>query len=331
MSKLINANIKKLICYGLLLGVCSFSSYCIGKNIGLNSSSTHKHYPSNKVIATVNGENIYSDKLKANMEILFYMNKNKKYTDEEIATEEATYLEYLTLNKAVHKIALDSGMKIDEDAVEENYRSIMEQLQESFYMTEEEILKKFKLSKEGIIENLNEDYLVTEYLKANSIVSDEEALNYYNDNIDSFTDYRASHILISKTDSEGNALSDEDKIKAKEQANSILEKVKNGENFEDLAVSLSADLSASDGGDIGYFTKADVTEQFFNAIKEIEIGQLNPSIVETNFGYHIIKKTDQVENSFETVKEDIISQLEYDKQADLIEKIKEESNIEILY
>ena len=43
------------------------------------------------------------------------------------------------------------------------------------------------------------------------------------------------------------------------------------------------------------------------------------------------KKTDQIKNSFETVKGDIISQLEYDKQADLIEKIKEESNIEILY
>ena len=331
MSKLKNNNIKKYIGCCLALGICTFGSYYIGKEVGLNSALTSKHYPSNKVIATVNGENIYSDKLKANMNILFYMNKNKKYTNEEISKEESQYIEYLTLNKAISKIAIDSGMRADEDAVEENYQSTIKQLSESLYMTEEQILKKFNLTKEEIIESLKEDYLVTKYLKDNSKVLEEEALDYYNSNNDSFIEYRASHILIPTIDSAGNPLLEEEKIKAKEKATSILERIKNGESFEELAKSLSSDSSASNGGDIGYFTKNDVVKEFFNAIEKIEVGQLNPSVIESEFGYHIAKKTDQVKKTFEETKEDILAQLEYEKQSDLVEKIKKESNIEILY
>lgn len=330
-NKKFTPNIKKKIAYSILITTSIFGSYALGKEVGMNTPLTSKHYPSHKVIATVNGRDIYSDSFKANMNILFHMNKNKKYTKEELKTEETQYLDYLTLNNAIYEIATKEGVTIDDQSVYESYSTIIDKLSESLYMNEEQILKKFKLDKNEILESLRIDYIVTKYLESNSQVSDEEALEYYNNNTEEFIQYKASHILISNQDRSGNELLDSEKELAKQEALSILDRVNNGESFEELAKKYSEDGSSSDGGDLGYFEKGDMVENFQKAIEEIEVGELNPNIVETPYGYHIVKKTDELKKPFENCKEDILTALSYEKQTDLIKKIREESDITILY
>ena len=330
-NKKLSPNLKKKIAYSILATASIFGSYTIGKEVGMNTPSTSKYYPSHKVIASVNGTDIYSDSFKANMNILFHINKSKKYTKEEIQTEENQYLDYLTLNKAIYEIATKEGVTIDDQSVQESYLTIIEKLTDSLYMNEEQILKKFKLNKDEILESLRMDYIVTKYLEDNSQVSDEEALEYYNNNTDEFTQYKASHILIATLDNSGNELTDSEKESAKQEALSILDRVNKGESFEELAKKYSEDGSASDGGDLGYFEKGDMVENFQKAIEEIEVGELNQNIIETPYGYHIVKKTDELKKPFEDCKEDISTALSYTKQTELIEKIREESDIKIFY
>jgi len=88
---------------------------------------------------------------------------------------------------------------------------------------------------------------------------------------------KASHILV-KT--EGEALD-------------ILNQIKNGKNFADLAKSRSTCPSGKSGGDLGFFKKGQMVKEFENAAFSMEKGQVTQKPVKTKFGYHIIKVTDK--------------------------------------
>ncbi len=102
----------------------------------------------------------------------------------------------------------------------------------------------------------------------------------------SFT-VRASHILIRAT-----AKTDSAKAQAKRRAESILKQIQGGASFEALAQSNSEDGSAQQGGDLGYFkNNGQMVKPFEAAIFGFSGSGLIPRVVETDFGYHIIKVT----------------------------------------
>ena len=95
---------------------------------------------------------------------------------------------------------------------------------------------------------------------------------------------QARHILIRPTSS----LSDE---AAKERADSILKAVNRGASFADLAVKYSADGSALNGGDLGWFSEGVMVKEFNDACFLGKKG--DKSVVKTQYGYHVIEITDQ--------------------------------------
>ena len=95
---------------------------------------------------------------------------------------------------------------------------------------------------------------------------------------------QARHILIRPTSS----LSDE---AAKERADSILKAVNRGASFADLAVKYSADGSALNGGDLGWFPEGVMVKEFNDACFLGKKG--DKSVVKTQYGYHVIEITDQ--------------------------------------
>lgn len=327
-----NKPIVKKITICTLIGVCSVGSFFVGKNVGINSPSTSKHYFSFNKLASVDGEELSFNNFKASMNILFYMNKSTKMSKEEIEKYESEFIEYSTLNKAVYNVAVKAGIKADEDIIQNNYATTMEQLTEILNMDTDKILKKFNLTEDSILQTLREEYIANEYLEQNSKISDDEALKYYNEHTDDFYQYKASHILISTVDGTGNKISSEEKLKAKEKAEDLLSQIKNGANFEELAkLNSNDDSSAENGGDIGYFSKGETVSEFETAVINTEIGQLYPQIVESSYGYHIIKRTGENMKTFDDEKDSIISQLSYDKKNELTEKIKKEADIKIYY
>jgi peptidyl-prolyl cis-trans isomerase D len=103
---------------------------------------------------------------------------------------------------------------------------------------------------------------------------------------------RASHILIRATGS------DSAKAAARIRAEAILKQVQGGASFEALAQTNSADGSAQQGGDLGYFKNNNqMVKPFQDAIFGFNGTGLIPRLVETEFGFHIIKVTEAKTNT----------------------------------
>jgi peptidyl-prolyl cis-trans isomerase D len=104
---------------------------------------------------------------------------------------------------------------------------------------------------------------------------------------------RASHILIRwASDSEA------DKKEAKEKARGILKEIKAGASFAEKAQEHGTDGTASQGGDLGWFTSGQMVKPFEKAVFDAtKTGVLN-DVVETDFGYHIIDVTNLKENTY---------------------------------
>ncbi|MEZ7500019.1 peptidylprolyl isomerase [Flavobacterium sp. Arc3] len=104
---------------------------------------------------------------------------------------------------------------------------------------------------------------------------------------------KASHILISYEGTQvPNKKEKRTKEEAKAQAEAILAQVKaNPESFMMLAFSNSDDSSAQQGGDLGYFSQNQMVKPFNDFVFNSSIGSIG--LVETPFGFHIIKVTDK--------------------------------------
>ena len=88
--------------------------------------------------------------------------------------------------------------------------------------------------------------------------------------------------------------------KAKELAQSLIDRINNGENFEELAKEYSSDTFSKDlGGDIYYITAGQVIAPFEDAAYNTPVGQVYPEPVQTRFGYHIIKVKDRQERRYQ--------------------------------
>jgi peptidyl-prolyl cis-trans isomerase D len=104
---------------------------------------------------------------------------------------------------------------------------------------------------------------------------------------DTIFSMRASHILL-KTDGK----SDIDKIALRKKAEDILAQAKKGTPFEALASMYSEDGSKNQGGDLNWFKEGMMVKPFNDAVLNGKIG-VYPTVVETQFGYHIIKNTQE--------------------------------------
>lgn len=102
---------------------------------------------------------------------------------------------------------------------------------------------------------------------------------------------RASHILISYAEAPGTEAT-RTKEEAGQLAEEILSRLEEGEDFEDLARLYSDCPSARKErcGDLGFFGKGKMVKPFEDAAFSLEPGGIS-RIVETKFGYHIIKRT----------------------------------------
>jgi peptidyl-prolyl cis-trans isomerase D len=130
-----------------------------------------------------------------------------------------------------------------------------------------------------------------EALAASQAVTPEELKSYYDSNVQRFrTDEqrRASHILIAAQKDGKEA----DRKAAKEKAEKLLDDLrKHPETFAEVAKKNSQDPgSAEKGGDLGFMGRGALVKPFEDAMYALKEGQIS-DVVETDYGYHIIKLT----------------------------------------
>lgn len=150
-------------------------------------------------------------------------------------------------------------------------------------------------------------------------ITDEEVAAYYTDNPDQFVidEVTASHILV------------EDENLATE----LIAELKAGADFAELAKEHSIDGSAADGGSLGTFGRGAMVPEFETAAFALEVGEIS-DVVQSQFGYHIIKVTDKMQGneSYEDSEADIRANLENTSLTELylewITKLRDEFGIE---
>ncbi|WP_226678674.1 peptidylprolyl isomerase [Mesobacillus jeotgali] len=212
--------------------------------------------------ASIDGEKITKDEL------------NTKLTE----MYGADILDSLITNKVIEMEASKEKVKVTGNEIDEE----LTKLQESYGGEEAfaSALEQNQVSMDRIREDI-EIYLLAEKMIGPSIdVTEEEMKTYFDENKDSFDQkeqVKASHILV------------EDEATAKK----VKEELDNGKDFAELAKEYSTDTSNADnGGDLGYFGKGEMAEEFENAAFGLEVNAISEP-VKTEFGFHIIKLIDK--------------------------------------
>ncbi len=190
----------------------------------------------------------------------------------------------------------------------------------------EETLAQLKTEPAFIESILTEKVLQKKY-GPELIVKESEIKKFYDDNRDTrFQEpnmVRASHILIDTR----KLKTDEEKQAAKKKAQDILKKAQDKDaDFAALAKQYSEGPSAPKGGDLNFFPRKGrgaMVEEFGAAAFSLQPGQVYPSVVDTQFGHHIIKVTDRKASRvipFDEVKAEIRENLENNKRREAQKK-----------
>src|SRR3569833_611945 len=119
-------------------------------------------------------------------------------------------------------------------------------------------------------------------------------------------------------------------VETEDQAKEIIAKLKKGADFAELAKKESKDPGASDGGDLGFFTKDQMVPEFSAAAFALEPGKISEP-VKSQFGWHIIKveeKRNRKPPEFDQVKSQIEAYVTRKAQADYVAKLREGAKIE---
>ena len=202
-------------------------------------------------------------------------------------------------------------------------QKIVDQLIERELLKEKAIKSGVEKSKEyqEALKKLKSDLALEIWMRKqfNSIkISDKEAKDFYQKNIDKFKQpemVHARHILV----------------KSEQEAKDIIATLKKTpksklkEKFIELAKTKSTGPSGKRGGDLGFFTKGQMVKPFSEAAFSLKPGEFTKTPVKTQFGYHVIyveEKKPAKTIPFEKVKERIKSQLKMKK---FQEKIKAEA------
>ncbi|WP_339106878.1 peptidylprolyl isomerase [Roseovarius rhodophyticola] len=127
------------------------------------------------------------------------------------------------------------------------------------------------------------------------------------------TEYRASHILVETED----------------EATALVAELEGGADFATLAREKSTGPSGPSGGDLGWFGAGDMVEPFFNAVVELEQGQVSPP-VQTTFGWHVIllaETRDRARPEFDTVKAQLVEEARQSSVEAFVANLREKADI----
>jgi peptidyl-prolyl cis-trans isomerase C len=119
-------------------------------------------------------------------------------------------------------------------------------------------------------------------------------------------------------------------VETEDEAKAVEEELKKGADFAELAKKKSKDPGASDGGDLGFFTKEQMVPEFSTVAFALEPGKISDP-VKSQFGWHVIKveeKRNRKAPEFDQVKGQIETYVMRKAQADYVAKLREGAKVE---
>ena len=277
--------------------------------------------------------------LKDGSELIIEMDGLNMTVDEFYQDLKDTYGTYALIN-SIDNLLLNKVYETDTDMktkIESQITALKDQFGSDF---EDAISYYYGVSTEKQLYN----YIETAYKRelatkdyAETQIDEEDIEKYYEEK--AIGDIKASHILIKSdaTDDMTDKEKEEAEEKALETAKKIIKKLDKGEKFEDLAEEYSDDSSASDGGNVGYFNRGDMVSEFEEAAIKLKVNEYTKEPVKSQYGYHIILKTDQkdkpkLEEIKDEIKDTLVNELianTQNIQAFSMEWLREKNNLKI--
>lgn len=281
-------------------------------------------------IAIVNDEKITVEDFNRNVEMIKNRYAELGYVPEGSQLDE---LKQNVLNNLVEKELLfqeskNNGIEIDSTAIDTEFETIKNSFPSvsEFENKLHETGYTVDFLRDEIHANLAIQQLLEKQIGTKADVSEEEIKTFFDANRENYgspEEIRARHILI-EAGSGG-----------KEKIESIQKEIQAGGDFQKLANDHSTCPSGKNGGDLGFFGRGQMVEPFEIAAFALEVGEIS-EIVETPFGYHLIKLDDRRPEellSFDDVKDNIEQELRRRNVASQIEpyiaSLKQNYTIEI--
>lgn len=303
------------------------------------------------VVAHVNGVEISSKHVKFEFNKIFP--KLKKKPD---AMEQANMVRSIIHREVIRELMYQKAKDENFQASKMEIDKEMESLK-SVYTDDNEFqaaLKMRDLTEEELRKSIETDILsrqvIQKFVKRNVHLTNAEVKQYYDENREKFKRpeaYRTRHIFVSifpedmlkkSTLEELQAKKDEYSVGARKKAEEILEKVRAGGDFGELAKKYSQDGStAQNGGELDYIYKGFGDPDFEAAATKLKDGEYS-DVVETPYGFHIIQMMDTKPSDYapyEDLKETIQRKLYMDHATnelkEFLEVLRKQAKIEILF
>lgn len=242
----------------------------------------------NPKVMTVNGQPVYAAEISLMMQnVQGYLKSQGREAPEEEIAQVAT--QRIVEQKLLAQEATRFGVKPDEQRIAQMMQ--MTERQAGGRDKLEGILAKGGSNPAQLEQMFREMELgrafIAQQVQPTIEVSDQEIATFYAEHPQDFMreeQVRARHILA-KLD----ASADESaRAAARGKAEQARQRALAGEDFAALAKELSDDASAAQGGDLGFFEKARMVPAFADAAFALQPGEIS-AVVETQFGYHVIK------------------------------------------
>jgi peptidyl-prolyl cis-trans isomerase C len=273
---------------------------------------------SSKKVAIVNGTPIVQADLDRGMEgVLQRRARSGAPMDEaQLKTIRMDVLNNLINRELLNQESKKQKIGVTDDQVNDKLSKIKQRFKGDDEF--KEMLTKMKMTEVQIKTQLKEDIAIQSLIDKQVVekitVTEQDAQAYYDTHPEAFKQpeqIKASHILV-KVDAKDDPAKKEE---ARKKIESIQEKLKSGADFATLAKEQSDCPSKEKGGDLGYFGKGQMVKPFEDAALALKPGETS-GIVETQFGYHIIKLTEIKPEGimpFADVKEQLLQYLKQEK------------------
>lgn len=285
-----------------------------------------KEDDSNKILATVNGENINQKDVN-----LMLSRFGNQISEEQLPAVTKQILDGLITQKLIMQFIKENKIEPAKATIDTELNKVREEIKSNPSLanqTLEQVLESHGSSIDDLKKDITISLSLEKYLGKE--LDDQKLKAYFEQNkaVYDETEVKASHVLVDTRTMK----TDEELAQAKDKINKAKADVVAGKDFADIAKQYSDCPSKEKGGDLGFFKrKGQMVEPFAAAAFALKIGQISDPI-KTNFGYHIIKVTEIKQGKdvkFDDIKQNVKQDILQEKAQVLISQLRQKAKIDI--
>ncbi len=285
-----------------------------------------KEDDSNKILATVNGENINQKDVN-----LILTRFGNQISEEQLPAITKQILDGLITQKLIMQFIRDNKIEPAKATIDAELNKVREEIKSNPSLanqTLEQVLESHGSSIDDLKKDITISLSLEKYLGKE--LDDQKLKAHFEQNKAAYdeTEIKASHVLVDTRTMK----TDEELAQAKDKINKARAEVVAGKDFADIAKQYSDCPSKEKGGDLGFFKrKGQMVEPFAAAAFALKVGQVSDP-VKTNFGYHIIKVTEIKQGKdvkFDDIKQSVKQDILQEKAQVLISQLRQKAKIDI--